>query len=80
MNEDKLKFFSEVNMAKDALKRAGDQITNLWNDGVIRLREDDIEEMTKADREIKAELKRITGVRDLFSGISNHRIQNEEAE
>ena len=80
MFEDKLKFFGELNSGKEALIRAHKQIGDLWNSGSIRLLPDDIADISKTEREIRGILKQIGAFKDLFGGIANHKVENEEKE
>lgn len=78
MTEDKIKFFGTINQAKGILEQAEKEIHELWNTGEIRMLTDDIELINKIEREIRGTLKQISAFKDLFSGISNHRVEDEK--
>ena len=78
MNNDKLSFFGSFNEVLTHAEIAKKQIKELWNNGEIRLKLDDIEQMAAIERKIKGELSEIKAFKELFSGIANHRVEEEE--
>ena len=74
---EKIKFFGEFNLGRDSLLRAQQQLLLLWNDGTLRLKIDDIDDISKTQREIKGILKQIDGIKELFNGITNNKIEEK---
>lgn len=70
-NQDKIKFFNELQGSIDSLIRAGEMLKKLWTDGFWRLRGDEIELIEKEITEARMVLVILDEVKEKFKEIAN---------
>lgn len=78
MNEQKLQFFGTLNQMDSFGDLALKQIEDLWNEGGVRLREDDLESMNRTLRNIESTVRKVRAFNHKrFGKITNSAIENE---
>lgn len=70
MNESKLKFFGNLNRVKDGLEQAQKEFGWLWDDGIVRISEDDIEQIGKALNKIQKYKTECMKIKERFKEIA----------
>ena len=74
---EKIKPFGSLNQSVECLERSAKEFENLWNDGQMRLTQEDVKDIESKIRKAKGLLKQIDGVRELFDGISNNKLEEK---
>lgn len=69
MNDSKLKFFGNLNRAADGIEQALKEFGWLWDDGLIRMSEDDIKQIAKALKKIQKCKTECLKIKDRFEEI-----------
>ena len=67
--EEKIRAFSALNTAREAIAKAAEGFEELYATGCLRLREDEIESMRRAVKGMASARKRILDTAENFEGI-----------
>jgi hypothetical protein len=76
---EKIDAFGNLNSAAEAVKRAKGILSTLWDEGSIRLKDEEIKEIESIVRLITSESSEIKGIlKNRFGKIANSSFEEEE--
>ena len=78
MNENKIKFWGDVDLANQTLQGISTQFEKLWVGGEYRMRPSDVERLTKYIKEIKESQKKVCSVLSSFEKLNEPFNKNEK--